>query len=75
MAALSGEWWLNSDGTTNEAPIYLFVDGVIGIEIAVFIATLAVLTMISGALAGLLASSRFLLLWQEITFFQPLLKM
>jgi len=60
MAALSGEWWLNSDGTTNEAPIYLFVDGVIGIEIAVFIATLAVLTMISGALAGLLASSRFL---------------
>ncbi len=60
MAAVPGEWWLNDDRSTNEAPIYVFVDQVLSNEIAIFIAALAVLTMISGALAGLLASSRFL---------------
>ncbi|MDA1168673.1 MAG: amino acid permease, partial [archaeon] len=60
MAAVPGEWWFNADGSTNEAPIYVFVDTILNNEIAVIIATLAVLTMISGALAGLLASSRFL---------------
>lgn len=60
MAAVPGEWWLNDDRSTNEAPIYVFVDHVLSNEIAIFIAALAVLTMISGALAGLLASSRFL---------------
>ena len=60
MAAVPGDWWLNDDRSTNEAPIYVFVDHVLSNEIAIFIAALAVLTMISGALAGLLASSRFL---------------
>ena len=60
MAAVPGDWWLNDDRSTNEAPIYVFVDQVLSNEIAIFIAALAVLTMISGALAGLLASSRFL---------------
>lgn len=60
MAAVPGEWWFNADGSTNEAPIYVFVHSILSNEIAVIIATLAVLTMISGALAGLLASSRFL---------------
>jgi len=60
MASIPGEWWLNADGSPREDTVYAFVDAVSGTEIGIFIALLAFLTMISGALAGVLASSRFL---------------
>jgi amino acid transporter len=60
MATIPGEWWVNSDGSTVEDPIYKFVESVAGTKVGVIAAILAVLTMISMALAGLLASSRFL---------------
>lgn len=60
MATITGNWWLNSDGSTIEDPIYKFVETVAGTKIGVIAAILAVLTMISMALSGLLASSRFL---------------
>ena len=60
MAAIPGEWWTNSDGSTIEDPVYKFVETVAGSTVGVIAAVLAVLTMISMALAGLLASSRFL---------------
>ena len=61
MASVEGEWWLNSsDGTAREDPIFAFVDAVASTKIGLALAMLAVLTMISGALSGLLAASRFL---------------
>ncbi|MBF90914.1 MAG: hypothetical protein CMP75_04030, partial [Flavobacteriales bacterium] len=61
MASVDGEWWLNkSDGTPREDPIFAFVDAVASSKIGLALAMLAVLTMISGALSGLLAASRFL---------------
>ena len=60
MAAVDGEWWLNSDGSPREDPIFAFVDAVASTNIGLALALLAVLTMISGALSGLLAASRFL---------------
>ena len=60
MAAVDGEWLLNSDGTAREDPIFAFVDAVASTNIGLALALLAVLTMISGALSGLLAASRFL---------------
>ena len=60
MAAVDGEWWLNSDGSPREDPIFAFVDAVASTNIGIALALLAVLTMISGALSGLLAASRFL---------------
>ena len=60
MAAVDGSWWLDGDGNTREDPVYAFVDSVSSSYIAITIALLAVLTMISGALSGLLAASRFL---------------
>jgi len=60
MAAIPGEWWLNSDGSTIEDPVYKFVAAVAGTKIGVLAAILAILTMISMALAGILAASRFL---------------
>ncbi|MCH2435799.1 MAG: APC family permease, partial [Candidatus Poseidoniaceae archaeon] len=60
MAAVDGEWWLNSDGSPREDPIFAFVDAVESTNIGLALALLAVLTMISGALSGLLAASRFL---------------
>ncbi len=59
MAAIPGEWWV-SDGVTIEDPIYKFVSTVAGTKVGVVAAILAVLTMISMALAGILAASRFL---------------
>jgi amino acid transporter len=59
MAAIPGEWWI-SDGVTIEDPIYIFVSTVAGTKVGVVAAILAVLTMISMALAGILAASRFL---------------
>ncbi len=60
MASIPGEWWLTSEGKPREDTVYAFVDAVAGTKIGIFIALLAFLTMISGALAGVLASSRFL---------------
>ena len=60
MATIPGEWWISSDGSIPEDPIYIFVDAVAGTKVGVFAAVLAILTMISMALAGILAASRFL---------------
>ena len=60
MGAIEGEWWLTSDGEPREDPIFAFVDAVASTEIGIAMALLAFLTMISGALSGLLAASRFL---------------
>ena len=60
MATIPGEWWVSSDGSTPEDPIYIFVDAVAGTKVGVLAAILAILTMISMALAGILAASRFL---------------
>ncbi len=60
MASVEGEWWLNSDGEPREDPIFAFVDAVASTRVGIALALLAVLTMISGALSGLLAASRFL---------------
>jgi amino acid transporter len=60
MGAIEGEWWLTSNGEPREDPIFAFVDAVASTEIGIAMALLAFLTMISGALSGLLAASRFL---------------
>ena len=60
MASVEGEWWLNSDGEPREDPIFAFFDAVASTRVGIVLAILAVLTMISGALSGLLAASRFL---------------
>ena len=59
MAAIPGEWWI-SNGETIEDPIYAFVSTVAGTKVGVIAACLAILTMISMALSGILAASRFL---------------
>ena len=60
MATLPGEWWISNDGTPIENPIYVFAKVVGGSKIAFAAAILAILTMISMALAGILAASRYL---------------
>tara|TARA_Y100000766_G_scaffold284652_1_gene304045 strand:- start:8677 stop:10083 length:1407 start_codon:yes stop_codon:yes gene_type:complete len=60
MGSIEGEWWLNSDGYAREDPIFAFVDAVASTKVGLALAIMAVLTMISGALSGLLAASRFL---------------
>ena len=60
MASIDGVWWLDSNGSPREDPIFAFVDTVASTKVGVTLAVLAVLTMISGALSGLLAASRFL---------------
>jgi len=60
MASVDGEWWLNADNSPREDPIFAFVDAVASTKVGIALAMLAVLTMISGALSGLLAASRFL---------------
>jgi amino acid transporter len=59
MASLPGEWWI-VDGEVVEDPIYVFAKHVVNNEFGIIAAVLSVLTMISMALAGILASSRFL---------------
>ena len=59
MASIPGEWWI-VDGEVVEDPIYVFAEQVVNTEFGVLAAILSVLTMISMALAGILASSRFL---------------
>ena len=60
MAAIPGEWWIGADGKPIENPIFVFAEYVVGTKFGIFAAILSVLTMISMALAGILASSRFL---------------
>ncbi len=60
MASVDVDTMLNSDGSAREDPIFAFVDAVASTNIGLAIALLAVLTMVSGALSGLLAASRFL---------------
>jgi len=59
MASVDGTWWLE-DGKAREDPVFAFVDAVASTRVGLVMATLAVLTMISGALSGVLAASRFL---------------
>ena len=61
MAAIPGdEWWIGTNGKVVENPIFVFAETVAGSKFGVVAAALSVLTMISMALAGILASSRFL---------------
>ena len=61
MAAIPGnEWWIATDGKVVENPVFVFAETVAGSKFGVVAAALSVLTMISMALAGILASSRFL---------------
>ena len=60
MASVDGTWWLGADGKAREDPVFAFVDAVASTKVGLAMATLAVLTMISGALSGVLAASRFL---------------
>lgn len=59
MASVDGTWWLEN-GKAREDPVFAFVDAVASTRVGLVMATLAVLTMISGALSGVLAASRFL---------------
>ena len=59
MATLEPGWWI-VDGHAVEDPIYLFAEHVGGKNIGLLAAVLAILTMASMALAGILASSRYL---------------
>ena len=60
MAAIPGEWWLDPNGDVVENPIFIFAEEVAGTKFGIFAAIISVLTMISMALAGILAASRFL---------------
>tara|TARA_B100000614_G_scaffold248447_1_gene256357 strand:- start:319 stop:1281 length:963 start_codon:yes stop_codon:yes gene_type:complete len=60
MGSIEQEWWTNADGSPREDPIFAFVDAVASTKVGIAMALLAFLTMISGALSGLLAASRFL---------------
>ena len=60
MASVDVDTMLNSDGSAREDPIFAFVDAIASTNIGLMVAFLAVLTMVSGALSGLLAASRFL---------------
>ena len=60
MASIPGEWWIGTDGEVVEDPINVFAEHVVNTKFGIFAAVLSVLTMISMALAGILASSRFL---------------
>jgi len=59
MAVMPDQWWMK-DGKPLEDPIYAFATHVMGTRLGLLAAAISVLTMISMALAGVLASSRFL---------------
>lgn len=59
-ATIPGEWWYGSDGKIREDSIYIFVEAVAGPTVGLIIAIMAILTIISMALAGILAASRFI---------------
>ena len=59
MATLNDNWWM-VDGKAVEDPIFIFAEHVGGKTVGLIAAVLAILTMASMALAGILASSRYL---------------
>ena len=59
MATMPENWWLTSDGEAIENPIYVFAEHVGGSTVGLITAVLAVLTMVSMAMAGVLAASRY----------------
>ena len=60
MMAVMPDGWYLKDGKPIEDPIFAFATHIMGTRLGVMAAILSVLTMISMALAGVLASSRFL---------------
>jgi basic amino acid/polyamine antiporter, APA family len=58
MATLEGEWWI-VDGKTIENPIHVFAETLAGSFIGLIAAVLAIFTMASMALAGVLGASRY----------------
>lgn len=60
MASMPVDWWMGADGKPIENPIFAFAEYVAGTKFGVFAAIISILAMISMALAGILASSRFL---------------
>jgi amino acid transporter len=59
MATLDGDWWI-VDGEVVENPIYIFAHALGGTTLGLVAAILAIFTMASMALAGVLAASRYL---------------
>ena len=59
MATLDGVWW-QVEGETVEDPIRLFAEHLGGSTVGLIAAVLAIFTMASMALAGILAASRYL---------------
>ena len=58
-AAVDPANYMHGDGHAGEDPVYIFAESVGGERVATIAAILAVVTMTSMALAGILASSRF----------------
>ena len=59
VAAVDPTVYMESDGHAREDPIYIFANAVGGSTVGIIAAVLAVTTMTSMALAGIMASSRF----------------
>jgi len=59
MATLEGEWWI-VDGKTIENPIHVFAETLAGSVVGLIAAILAIFTMASMALAGVLGASRYI---------------
>ena len=74
MAAIPGTWWEGDDGKIVENPIFVFAEHVAGTEFGIFAAIISVLAMISMALAGILASSRFLFAMGQDKLLPPALE-
>ena len=73
MAAIPGAWW-EDGGEIVENPIFVFAEKVAGTEFGIFAAVISVLAMISMALAGILASSRFLFAMGQDKLLPPALE-
>ena len=60
IATLPQGWELNADGQVRDDPIYAFAEHIGGSRLGLLAAGIAVLTMTSMALAGILAASRYI---------------
>ena len=74
MASMPDGWWIDADGEVVENPIFVFAEVVAGTEFGIFAAIVSVLAMISMALAGILASSRFLFAMGQDKLLPPALE-
>ena len=74
MASMPDGWWIGEDGEVVENPIFVFAEVVAGTEFGIFAAIVSVLAMISMALAGILASSRFLFAMGQDKLLPPALE-